>query len=61
MRLSIGECVDQRYEIRALLGEGGMAEVYRALDKTSGLEVVLSCPTSLLRAIWLRSTATGAK
>ena len=44
MRLSIGECVDKRYEIRALLGEGGMAEVYRALDKTSGREVVLKLP-----------------
>lgn len=44
MPLSIGECVDKRYEIRALLGEGGMAEVYRALDKTSGREVVLKLP-----------------
>jgi serine/threonine protein kinase len=44
MRHSIGECVDGHYEIRALLGEGGMSEVYRALDKTTGREVVLKLP-----------------
>jgi len=44
MRHSPGECVDGRYEIRALLGEGGMAEVYRAVDKTTGREVVLKLP-----------------
>jgi serine/threonine protein kinase len=44
MRHSIGECVDGRYEIRALLGEGGMAEVYRAVDKTTDHEVVLKLP-----------------
>ena len=44
MRYSIGECVDGRYEIRSLLGAGGMAEVYRALDRQSGREVVLKLP-----------------
>jgi serine/threonine protein kinase len=44
MRHSIGECMDGRYEIRALLGEGGMAEVYRALDTTTGRDVVLKLP-----------------
>ena len=44
MRYSIGECVDGQYEIRSLLGEGGMAEVYRALDRQSGREVVLKLP-----------------
>jgi eukaryotic-like serine/threonine-protein kinase len=44
MRHAIGDCVDGRYEICSLLGEGGMAEVYRALDKTSGRVVVLKLP-----------------
>jgi serine/threonine protein kinase len=44
MRHSIGECMDGRYEIRSLLGEGGMAEVYRALDATTGRDVVLKLP-----------------
>jgi serine/threonine protein kinase len=44
MRYSTGECVDGRYEIYALLGEGGMAEVYRALDAVSKREVVLKLP-----------------
>jgi eukaryotic-like serine/threonine-protein kinase len=44
MRLAIGECIDGRYEICGLLGEGGMAEVYRAVDKTTGRDVVLKVP-----------------
>jgi serine/threonine-protein kinase len=36
--------VDNRYEIRALLGDGGMAEVYRAVDKPTGAEVVIKLP-----------------
>jgi serine/threonine-protein kinase len=44
MQHSIGDCLDNRYEIRALLGEGGMAEVYRAVDRTTGCEVVLKLP-----------------
>jgi serine/threonine-protein kinase len=44
MRHTIGDCVDGRYEVRSLLGEGGMAEVYRALDRQTGREVVLKLP-----------------
>lgn len=44
MRHTIGDCIDSRYEIRALLGEGGMAEVYRAIDKDTGDEVVIKLP-----------------
>ncbi len=36
-----GEVVDGRFEIRAVAGRGGMAVVYRALDRNSGNEVAL--------------------
>ena len=44
MRYPVGACIDGRYEVRALLGEGGMAEVYRAIDRTTGQEVVVKLP-----------------
>jgi serine/threonine protein kinase len=44
MRHSIGDCIDHRYEVRSLLGEGGMSEVYCALDRTTGCEVVVKLP-----------------
>jgi serine/threonine-protein kinase len=44
MRHAIGEHVDGRYRICALLAEGGMAEVYRAVDTTTGGDVVLKVP-----------------
>ena len=43
-RHAIGECVRGRYDIRALLGEGATAEVYRALDTRTGRDVVLKVP-----------------
>jgi eukaryotic-like serine/threonine-protein kinase len=44
MRHAIGERVGGRYEIRCLLAEGGMSEVYRALDMSTGGQVVLKVP-----------------
>jgi eukaryotic-like serine/threonine-protein kinase len=44
MRHSIGEQIDGRYRIGALLAEGGMAEVYRAVDTATGQDVVLKVP-----------------
>ena len=44
MRHAIGDYVEGRYQIRALLAEGGMAEVYRAVDTSSGGDVVLKVP-----------------
>ncbi len=44
MRYATGDRVDGRYEIRWLLGEGNMAEVYRAIDRETGSEVVLKLP-----------------
>lgn len=36
-----GELVDGRYEVRALVGQGGMGAVYRALDRARAVEVAL--------------------
>jgi serine/threonine protein kinase len=44
MRYSRGAVIDDRYEVRGVLGEGGFAEVYRALDRTTGQEVVVKLP-----------------
>ena len=43
-RHSVGEYVEDRYQICGLLAEGGMAEVYRAVDTTTGRDVVLKVP-----------------
>ena len=48
MRYAAGDCVDERFLIRALLGEGGMAEVYRATDQQTGKEVVLKVPRTAI-------------
>jgi serine/threonine-protein kinase len=43
-RHSVGELVDGRYRICALLGEGDMAEVYCAVDTSTERDVVLKVP-----------------
>jgi len=44
MRFAAGDLFDQRYQIVSGLGEGGMAEVYKALDSRTGACVVLKIP-----------------
>jgi serine/threonine-protein kinase len=44
MRHAMGDCVDGRYVIRELLGQGGMAEVYRAYDIKDERDVVIKQP-----------------
>ena len=44
MRYARGDCVRDRYDICAFLGEGSSAEVYRAEDRTTGRDVVLKLP-----------------
>lgn len=39
--LSVGELVASRYELSALIGEGGLGVVYRAFDREGGGEVAL--------------------
>jgi eukaryotic-like serine/threonine-protein kinase len=42
--LPAGDIVDQRYHVVSALGEGGMAEVYQAVDLQTGACVVLKLP-----------------
>jgi serine/threonine protein kinase len=44
-----GDRIDN-YEVKDLLGAGGWAEVFRAIDTRTGKTVVLKCPNSQLFA-----------
>ncbi len=44
MRHAVGALVDGRYQVRALLAEGGLAEASRAEVTTTGRDVVLKVP-----------------
>lgn len=48
MRYTPGDRIDDRYQICAVLGSGGFAEVYRAIDAVSGRDVVLKVPQAAL-------------
>ena len=40
-RVVIGDCIAERYEVRSVLGEGGMGIVYRCFDRHRGVDVAL--------------------
>ena len=39
--MGLGEIIDGRYEIEAVVGEGGMGTVYCTLDRATGQRVAL--------------------
>jgi len=43
-RERVGTLLDGRFELQAVISEGGMATVYRALDKATGQEVAVKVP-----------------
>jgi eukaryotic-like serine/threonine-protein kinase len=47
MMLQIGDQFD-RYQIRAHIAQGGMADIYRAYDLMTGQEVVLKIPNQMM-------------
>jgi serine/threonine protein kinase len=44
MRYAIGECVDGRYQVEGVLGEGGFGETYKARNVATAQVVVLKLP-----------------
>ena len=42
--VDVGQVLDNRYEIVAVLGRGGMSETYRAIDRETGQTVVVKLP-----------------
>jgi len=40
----VGKVLDERFELTELLSEGGMAKVYRAMDRTTGETVAVKIP-----------------
>ncbi|HLY73869.1 MAG TPA: protein kinase, partial [Planctomycetota bacterium] len=43
-RESVGTVLDNRFELQSLINEGGMAAVYRALDRSTGQTVAVKIP-----------------
>ncbi len=39
--MQIGDLINKRYAVDALIGKGGMGQTYRATDSSSGKEVAL--------------------
>ena len=44
MKLQPNQITDNRYKISARLGQGGMSEVWKAIDEQLGDEVVIKMP-----------------
>ena len=44
MKLEPKQIIDNRYEVLERLGEGGMGEVWKAVDQRHGDEVVIKMP-----------------
>ena len=59
MRLAIGECIDGRYEICGLLGEGGMAVVHRAISDDVSRTLVVKRIRPELRIIVMLFSRIG--
>jgi serine/threonine protein kinase len=53
----VGEVIADRYVLEARLGRGAMAEVYRALDRASGIHVAIK----ILRAAMARDPEQSAR
>jgi eukaryotic-like serine/threonine-protein kinase len=59
---TVGDLIDSRYEILRFVGEGGMQQVYCALDSVLGREVALKIPkNSSAQKRFKRSAVVSAK
>jgi eukaryotic-like serine/threonine-protein kinase len=44
MEVQVGEVLDERFEISELIGRGGMASVFKAIDLTTGRPLAVKIP-----------------
>jgi serine/threonine protein kinase len=56
-----GQLLAERFEIRGVLGEGGMAWVYEATDRTTRERVAIKCPKPEFRGRLLPETVISRK